>query len=349
MVGRRRAWQLAWSVAVLAVTAGTAWFIVAVSLPVRRNTALALAARKGDLREVRRLLDAGADPNALVECGEEEEGIRRTWERVRYGYRRDAKPALLWAMEEDSAPTPAPNASPGHPVNEQVVRILLEHGADPRRGDGYSTPLGSAAQCGSPAVVRMLVAAGAPVDMRCGSRLTALAWSGTPDVAETLISLGADVNRDAGEGPPLLKAITSNNDAVAHVLLRHGASARARELLPEAALIGRADLVRELLARGADPLHPAGEGERALVSAADVGSLEVTVMLLRRGVDPNTPTQRTTALTRAAAMERADVAEALLRRGADPNRRGANGDSPLSAQMSRSPKMIALLRRAGAK
>jgi len=95
----------------------------------RDITPLMAAARTGDLAEMRRLLDAGADPNA-----------------------RDALNG--W--------TPLYHAI--HKGQLDAVRLLLERGVNPNQGARRNTTVRFARQNGQPAIADLLVAYGARPD-----------------------------------------------------------------------------------------------------------------------------------------------------------------------------------------
>ena len=150
-----------------------------------------------------------------------------------------------------------------------------------------------------------------------------------------------------------------------------------------AALAGRADVVRLLLGKGADPradssrgtpLHRAAEGgaaevlelllnagasvqapatgdETPLHTAARMGQAEAARLLLEHGADPNVRDScRNTPLHAAAGYKDSELAEMLLAAGADVNARNEDGDTPLSlAERAGASDTAALLRAHGAK
>jgi ankyrin repeat protein len=116
-----------------------------------------LAVRTGYAAVVRRLLEAGADPNVSDE----------------------ARTPLHWAAELD---------------RPDLIRLLLAHGASIVAGASGVTPLHLAAREASPATVELLVAAGTDVSARTRLGETALALAeaaGRTEVAAALRRLGA--------------------------------------------------------------------------------------------------------------------------------------------------------------
>ncbi|MBZ4415110.1 ankyrin repeat domain-containing protein [Myxococcus sp. RHSTA-1-4] len=155
-----------------------------------------------------------------------------------------------------------------------LVRRFLELGVDVnlRAGRATSEKVPSRAgatsvhfACGAGqlAVLDLLVEKGAAWDAVDEKGLTALhevaARSGSVEVARRLLELGCAVDAvDCLEQTPLMLALTYKRNALAALLVAHGASPHARgplEFTPLhlAALRGLDDLVSGLLAAGADP------------------------------------------------------------------------------------------------
>ncbi|MGP3920902.1 ankyrin repeat domain-containing protein [Nonomuraea sp. 10N515B] len=106
--------------------------------------------------------------------------------------------------------------------------------------------------------------------------------------------------------------------------------------LYRAAVQGDADLVRMLLAAGADPDRESGGDTEGLplCAAACWGHIEVVAALLDAGADPDRREDEgvadMTALHWAASNEHLAVVNALLERGAGPDARNAAGRTALS-------------------
>jgi ankyrin repeat protein len=187
------------------------------------NEKLAFAANQGDLTQVQSLLSQGADVNA--------------------------KGAMGW--------TPLYMAM-GH---ADVVKLLLEHGADANVKDFNGTPnIVSAATLGHADVVQLLLAHGAEINAQDKMGLTALmmATMGHADVVQILLEHGADVNvKDTGSGSTaLISAASTGHTDIVKVLLDHGADVNAKNnagftALTLATMAGQEDVAKVLVEHGA--------------------------------------------------------------------------------------------------
>jgi ankyrin repeat protein len=192
----------------------------------------------------------------------------------------------------------------------EIVRLLLERGADPNRGNDYGwTKLHQAGYSNDTGLARLLLAAGARTDLFA---------------------------RGDG-GTPLIAALFWGNREVARLLGLEPRNLRV------AAGLGLADMIRELAGTPQAGAHrgfyrphggfPAWQPsddpqevlDEALVWAAKSDRVEVLPLLVELGADVNADPYRGTALTWAAANDRADAVRLLVELGADPNRRGTFG------------------------
>ena len=196
-----------------------------------RYTGLHAAAWQGDAARIAQLLAQGADPNSR-------DGHGRTPLHVAtFAKRREALRALakggadLGALENDryDAVTIAAVAD-----DEATLRLLLELGASAKlitsRYDG--TALIAAAHLGHDGVVRMLIAAGAPLDHVNNLHWTALIESivlgqgGPRHVAtlKALVDAGANTQLTDREGrTPLVLARARVYEPMLRILLQAGA------------------------------------------------------------------------------------------------------------------------------
>ena len=325
------------------------------------KTPLMLAAGKGELPRVKRLVAQGNDPGQASL-----EGLT----------------ALMEAAEG------------GHLA---IVRYLVEKGADlnavhrstPRSGGGYdgSTALEKATARKHIAIAEYLMEKGAAITpfalirmIEQGGDVSAIALNRLDDrqsaqgvltgvlrmekwkVAERLLKLGADARRrDPSGNTPIHWAAGWGKIAAMQFLLRNGAAINAvnrfgKTPLDNAAGLHRLEIIEFMLAQGADvrkgaPLASALQGSADKVRAAQ--AIAVVRYLLRRGADVNRPGPRfgKTPLMQAAQAGSLELVKLLVNNGADLNRKSrSNRTALLISRMYKRPWVEAyLLKQAAGK
>ena len=236
------------------------------------------AAFSGDLAEIERLLDQGADISAWATLTNPELGTQ-TYQ--------------LTAL----------HLAAGFNPNVDVAELLLEWGAEVESEDRNlrMTPLHWAARNADPAVAELLLEWGANVEATVynDERWTALhlaaAYNPDPAVAELLLEWGANVDAGGGGATPLRVAVQYNsNVAVAEFLIEQGANIEAEgpygKPLHYAVFSRNTAMATLLLDRGANtetkgrygwtPLHWA-----ALNSGSPEEAAAMVTLLLDRGAD----------------------------------------------------------------
>ncbi len=192
----------------------------------------------------------------------------------------------------------------------ELLRLLLQRGADPNRGNDYGwTPLHQAG------------------------------YGNRRDLAELMLAAGGDTTLSArGDGgTPLVTALFWGHREVVDLLGLEPRNLRV------AAGLGRLDLIRELLGRPEAGAHrafyrphggfpawtpsddPQEVLDEALVWAAKSDRVEAISLLVESGARVDADPYRGTALAWAAVNGRVDAIHHLLGLGADPNRRGTFG------------------------
>jgi ankyrin repeat protein len=186
-------------------------------------TSIQDAARKGDFQEVKRQLDAGANVNS------ETFRMRRT------------------ALHEA--------AGFGH---LEIVKLLLERGADPNiREESGTPPLAFAAYGGYIEIMEILIAHGAKPGDRSVMELAAK--GGRVESVTTLLDHGADINvKVTDEYTPLGTAVSHRRRELVNFLLAKGANVNARAIYGATPLFvaywnNDPVIGRILLEHGADP------------------------------------------------------------------------------------------------
>jgi len=224
--------------------------------------------------------------------------------------------------------------------NRAAVEKIVKTSPDAAKGvdAGGSTPLHHAAAFATPAIMKVLLDAGADIEAKNRFGQRPLHWA-FADAARTalLLERGADVNARANDGRAALHSAASQRqgDAVLRLLLAKGADVNVatstdRTPLMAAAGTGETGLMRLLLARKADVHKISGTGSTALMDAASSRNLEAVKMLVEVGANVNARTKRNnTALATAAMYGSEDMVKLLLDKGADVNVRDERGYSPL--------------------
>lgn len=203
-----------------------------------------------------------------------------------------------------------------------------------------------------PALIRLLVAAGAEVNAADVEKRTALIHAAAQDLtgleaaARALLELGAALDlRDREGNTALMHAVyraasphampwqREQGERIAAVLRGAGAVRDGLwnvELL-HASARGSASEVESALDAGANVDHSVF-GRFALLEAVAECCHQVVELLLARDADANRPREGTgeTALMRAAALGDADGVRILLAAGADPDLRSALGETAAS-------------------
>jgi len=316
-------------------------------------TPLAIAAANGSASMIGVLLDAGADVNAFDPAGEtplmitarvgKADAVTLLLDRgatVDLADNTYQQTALMVAVREN------------HP---DIVKLLIARGASvnartrigrtpgwvlPNSQPGFGHGIGIV-RGGSPDRGRRAPTPGGMTPLMYAAR------DGRMETARMLLDAGADINvRDANDITPLIAAITNNHPDVARYLVERGADIKAVDWYGRTPLwaavetrnmdkdnasfensIDRApflELIQMLLERGTDPNARTKEvppvrndflritaslswvdftGQTPFITAALAGDVTVMKLLLKHGADPNIPTfAGTTALMAAAGV-----------------------------------------------
>jgi ankyrin repeat protein len=220
---------------------------------------LEIARRGGEVAELERLLQGGADVN-----------------------QRDGSGSTLLALA----------AAGGH---APLVDTLLARGARVGTHDSSGqTPLTAAVRNGRGDVVKRLLDRGAdPNDeVYAWSALRLAAFVGDAASVEALLAKGARVEARSDRGmTALMYAAGRGHEPVVRALLARGAAADARDQGGHTALMfaangGHAEIARELLQAGADPAARNRAGETAGRLAAANGHDDLVAALGRAGLAP---------------------------------------------------------------
>jgi ankyrin repeat protein len=215
------------------------------------STPLMYAALYGTTESLRELLTLGADPNDA---------------------NNESATALMWAVD-----------------SVDKVRLLLDSGArvDARADDGRTPLLIAAGRRGSTDVVKALLDRGANASYAAG-RTTALslaARAGDDSSMRLLIEHGANLKGDAATA--LDSAIRAACTACVDLVIAAAGPKAMGESLISQAQFGKIEAVRMFLQRGADVNTKNGTGLTPLLAACDTDapSVELVRLLLDSGAD----------------------------------------------------------------
>jgi len=324
-----------------------------------RHTPLVAAVETGALAVVRALLAAGASPSAPTPQGQTPLHVA-----AREGEAEIAKMLVEAGADVDARIGEAHPTFGGRPVlfdafvgrNAAIIRLLLEHGADPRVTDRRGrSALFWAEHAGKRAVsllAKALQAAGH------GATLSAHDAARTRDIARLKALADAGAPLDAQEGPggqaPLHVAAEACWPEGVAFLLALGVPADAcdRQGLTPLMTIGRGkaagEIARALIAAGADVNAETLHGWTPLTKAGTQPTL--VRALLDAGADPNrVHTQlRFTDFLYLCTDANAEVLGALLDAGADVTVRDVQGQGAADyARVNRPPARALIAERMG--
>ena len=328
------------------------------------DTALMMASRAGKADAVKMLLDRGAKIDAKETWGDT---TALMW-AVSEGNRSVVKLLIERGADVNTRSKFVPSAT-GRGFEGATPVASKDNQPPEEHSSGLLTPLMFAAREGDLESARMLVAAGAQVNAIGGDGKDALGlaiFNGSYDVASFLIDQHANVNQaDAQRFTPLFWAVDRRNmetapnfpwvvttdpmplirkllDAGANVnwVVNNTPRARMRDGSPRivfatalmrAAFSGDIDLVKLLLAHGADPKIVSRDNETALMAACGTGfipgyskgrspaeRLEAVKLLIELGQDVNAADDYgITALMVAGNLGDVPIIQYLIDKGAD--------------------------------
>jgi len=328
------------------------------------ETALMLASRSGKAEAVKVLLDSGAQIQAKETWGDT---TALMW-AVAEGNHAVVKLLIDRGADVNARTKFVPSAT-GRGFEGATPTVARPNQTAEDNASGLLTPLMFAAREGDLESARLLVAAGAQVNTIGGDGKNSLAlaiFNGGYAVASFLIDNHVDVNQpDAQRFTPLFWAVDRRNmetapnfpwvvtadplplitkllDAGANVnfVVNNTPRARMRDGSPRivfatalmrAAFSGDIELVRLLLAHGADPKIVSSDNETALMAAGGTGfipgyskgrtaaeRLEVVKLLIDLGLDVNAADDYgITALMVAANLGDVPIIQYLVDKGAD--------------------------------
>jgi len=236
--------------------------------------------------------------------------------------------------------------------NPEMVRWLLDYGADPNAHDGYQhSVLSRAATWRANTCVKLLIDAGADVLAEDHVHSQPINDASTPEIAQMLVEAGADINFIGGAGYTLLKSSAERLDVeMVRALIDMGADTDAEtkrySTTPLYVAVQQDDLeiARLLLKAGANPNAQNGDLWFPLANAQ---SIEMVQLLLDYGADIHLTDER--GMDALQDQDDPEVAAYLIEAGAQVNPDKGQAGAPLrEAARDGNLEMMRLLLQRGA-
>lgn len=249
--------------------------------------------------------------------------------------------------------------SDGGPRHQQIVQLLVDHGADIDLPDGNGiTPLEHARARGFEEIERILLATPTELDLQ----LIRAAGTGDLEAVRTLLAQGASVHVQDERGRTALVAAAYRNDlSIVDVLIEAGADVNKQDDTQQSAYLiatseGYLELLLRTLQAGANVHGKDSYNGTGLIRAADRGHVEIIQVLLKTDIEiDHVNNLGWTALLEAVILgdggaRHTEVVRLLVEAGADVNLADSNGVTPLEHARQRGyQQMIEILAEAGAR
>jgi ankyrin repeat protein len=313
----------------------------------KEMSALSFAVESGNVEIQEALLKAGASPDVYSVTGEP-----LLYESVYHNDRDTTSRLLSYGAKADIASDDKVTPLGVATLNENLdmVDLLLANEANPSfHAEGAGTPLQAAVASGNIAIANQLIVAGAKLDTR---ELLAKAYEKRDDpLMNLLLSAGADPESTFPETGERVfdRAVSDGATGAVRTLLAAGAD--IGDNLWAALLTGQDDLIRLILAAGADPREPGPDGQDPLSWCLTHKRYRAAGELLAGGANPNARyDSEETWLTKSIREGNADVSLAFLMGGAEVKGiKARDGHSLLGwAVAHEMPEVVKALLEAGA-
>ncbi|KAJ7111254.1 ankyrin repeat-containing domain protein [Mycena epipterygia] len=249
-----------------------------------------------------------------------------------------------------------------------IVRLLIQNGADVNRENSAPSALSFACDRGDTETVSLLIEQGAHVNTNNlnygflsflifpklrGSPLHIASSQGFMVIVQILLENGADINSaDRNHASALCTASAHGQMEMVQFLIENGANANASAgllgltALQAASNKGHTEIVEFLIEKGVDVNAAGGKYGNALQAASAGGYTEIVQFLVEKGADINAVGN---ALQAASIEGHTEIVQFLVEKGVDVNASGGSyGSALLAASIKGHTKIVQFLVENGA-
>jgi len=246
--------------------------------------------------------------------------------------------------------------------NKERLRSLLEKGleADSRNAKHPEPALITFARIGSAKMVKLVLSAGANIEIKYRHGFTALdvaLWSGHRNIVQILSKAGLKSRfpiEKILKAQKLVDAIRKNNFKLVKSILNSGMDIKTQAYCNSPNIFwavgnNREKILKLLIDSGSDVNETDNSGQTALFQAVWFGCQEATKILLQAGADPNVGLNKNrTPIFYAAEKGFLNIAKILIEHGANVNTHFHDGETPLSlAAREGHSRIVKLLESSG--
>jgi len=260
---------------------------------------LVAAVTSGDVMRVESLLSSGVNPNVRAKRQGDYLGPpslpaldvaigRGNQQMVQVLLEHGANPNSVSSTDIVLDPTFTPLTRAIDKGLADIVQLLLDHGADVNRG-GTKSPLAVALARNDDRIVTMLVD---NKKLDVSGALCDAAQDGNFGIVQRLLARSPNLNAFDRRGLlPLAAAVRSGDVNVVQALLDRGAMVDGKNRKGETPLMfaRTLDIATLLIARSADPMAQDNAGFTALMRVVDTGAPDLTPLLLAGSAAAHTP------------------------------------------------------------
>lgn len=238
----------------------------------------------------------------------------------------------------------------------QMVRVLLEHGADPLATDkmrfARSTAAYLAAKEGYSVMFALILENASPSEAELADMLNGAAGSGSIPIAAQLIDMGVPIDARGWHGFSALQVASFGHLKMVKYLVSRGATIDFRSPSGDTALLyafRHPEVVRYLISQGADVNAANAKGETVLSVAVRNDAMEIVKQLIAADVDAaaGAPLEYAVLnyLNSKQSREKIDM---LLDAGVNIDAHGRYGTALAMAVSGNKPELVEYFARRGA-